>query len=64
MFSIVLALAFSLAVCAVLGLGATAIVNWAVTLVQERRERLSIKRAVGAVRKQRHRFSVRRRSTV
>jgi hypothetical protein len=43
-FTIVLALAFSLAVCAVIGVGATAILNRAVTLVREQRERISIKR--------------------
>ena len=44
MFTILLALTFSLAVCAVLGLGATTIVNGIVAFVQEKRDRVSSKR--------------------
>ncbi len=44
MFTILLALAFSLAVCAVLGLGATTIVNRIVAFVQENRDRVSSNR--------------------
>jgi hypothetical protein len=43
-FTILLALAFSLAVCAVLGLGATTIVNRIVGFVQENRDRVSSNR--------------------
>jgi hypothetical protein len=43
-FTIILALAFSVAVCAVLGLGATTIVNRIVAFVQQQRDRVSINR--------------------
>jgi hypothetical protein len=42
--TILLALAFSVAVCAVLGIGATTIVNRVVTFVQQQRDRVSINR--------------------
>ena len=44
MFTILLALAFSLAVCAVIGVGATTILNRLVAFVQEKRDRVSINR--------------------
>ena len=44
MFTILLAIAFSLAVCAVIGVGATTILNRVVAFVQERRDRVSINR--------------------
>ena len=44
MFTILLALAFSLAVCAVIGVGATTILNRLVAFVQEQRDRVSINR--------------------
>lgn len=44
MFTILLALAFSLAVCAVIGVGATTIMNRLVTYARERRNRVSVKR--------------------
>ena len=44
MFTILLALAFSLAVCAVIGVGATTIVNRVIAFVQEQRDRVSVKR--------------------
>jgi adenylate kinase len=43
-FTILLALAFSLAVCAVIGVGATTILNRVVAFVQEKRDRVSINR--------------------
>jgi hypothetical protein len=43
-FTILLALAFSLAVCAVIGVGATTIVNRVVAFVQEHRDRISVNR--------------------
>ena len=44
MFTILLAIAFSLAVCAVIGVGATTIMNRVVAFVQEQRERISVNR--------------------
>ena len=44
MFTILLAIAFSLAVCAVIGVGATTIMNRVIAFVQERRERISVNR--------------------
>ena len=44
MLTILFALAFSVAVCAVLGLGATTIVNRVVAFVQQQRDRVSINR--------------------
>ena len=44
MFTILLALAFSLAVCAVIGVGATTIVSRVVALAQAQRGRTSINR--------------------
>ena len=44
MFTILLALAFSLAVCAVIGVGATTIVNHLVAYAQEQRDRVSVNR--------------------
>ena len=44
MFTILLAIAFSLAVCAVIGVGATTIVNRLIAFVQDKRERVSINR--------------------
>lgn len=44
MFTILLAVAFSLAVCAVIGVGATTILNRLVAFVQEKRDRVSINR--------------------
>lgn len=44
MFTILLALAFSVAVCAVIGVGATTIVNRIVAFVQQQRDRVSINR--------------------
>ena len=44
MFTILLAIAFSLAVCAVIGVGATTLVNRVVAYVQEKREQVSIRR--------------------
>ena len=44
MFTILLALAFSLAVCAVIGVGATTILNRLVAFVQGKRDRVSISR--------------------
>jgi len=43
-FTILLAVAFSLAVCAVIGVGATTILNRLVAFVQEKRDRVSINR--------------------
>jgi hypothetical protein len=42
--TILLAIAFSLAVCAVIGVGATTIVNRLVAFVEERRDRISVDR--------------------
>lgn len=44
MLTIILAIAFSLAVCAVIGVGATTIVNRLIAYVQERRDRVSVNR--------------------
>ena len=44
MFTILLAIAFSLAVCAVIGVGATTILNRLVAYVQEQRDRVSVNR--------------------
>ena len=44
MFTILLALAFSLAVCAVIGVGATTILNRLVAYAQKQRDRVSINR--------------------
>ena len=44
MFTILLALAFSVAVCAVIGVGATTIVNRLVAFVQEQRNRVNVER--------------------
>ena len=44
MFTILLAIFFSLAVCAVLGLGATTILNRVIAFVQKHRERVSVNR--------------------
>lgn len=44
MFTILLALTFSLAVCAVIGVGATTILNRIVAWVQEQRDRVSVNR--------------------
>ena len=43
-FTILLAIAFSLAVCAVIGVGATTIMNRVIAFVQDKRERVSINR--------------------
>jgi hypothetical protein len=43
-FTILLALAFSLAVCAVIGVGATTILNRLIAFVQEQRDRVSVNR--------------------
>jgi hypothetical protein len=43
-FSIILALTFSLAVCAVIGVGATTLFNRAVEFFQKQRDRISVKR--------------------
>ena len=44
MFTILLALAFSLAVCAVIGVGVTTGFDRVMNYVQERRNRISVKR--------------------
>lgn len=44
MFTILLAIAFSLAVCAVIGVGATTILNRLISYVQEQRDRISVNR--------------------
>lgn len=44
MFTILLAIAFSLAVCAVIGVGATTILNRLISYVQEQRDRLGVNR--------------------
>jgi hypothetical protein len=43
-FTILLAFAFSLAVCAVIGVGATTIMNRLIAYVQRQRERVSVNR--------------------
>lgn len=44
MLTIILAIAFSLAVCAVIGVGATTILNRLIAYVQEQRDRVSVNR--------------------
>ena len=44
MFTILFALAFSLAVCAVIGVGATTILNRLISYVQKQRARVSVNR--------------------
>ncbi len=44
MLTIILAIAFSLAVCAVIGVGATTILNRLIAYVQEQRDRIGVNR--------------------